>query len=914
MDAYNAPSSFIEGKIQPPQLSAMWLDRPTLLTLLEKASDHKLTLLHAPAGSGKSTALSQWYHQRREKNSIAWLCLEPLDNDVTRFFGYLYAAIKNVQPKFEGYIYSHLLHDDIYETLIVESLLKDLYKIDEPLFILLDDFQSINSRTILDGLERLLNHLPQNIHLIISSRRQPLIALAPLRLEEQLLVIDQQSLSFTWRDIANLGEKLTGDKLTEKDSNYLGQITEGWIAGIKLAILSHWEPQEHGIDFKKFDGIQLGAHFGVVEYLVSAVLDQLDPDLQSFLLQSSVLEKITGPLCDAILQTDLLPTSLLPTNRGQETLLKLYQEQLFLQPTDPELKWFRFHSLFREFLLSQLDIKYPCKKLALYRLASQWFMEQGDYDQSLNYGFLSKDETLIKKILSIAWVEWVKQGQFISIIEWSERIDDSIILAEQNVAIAYIASLILARRFNQADYYLEHLQEIYATNQPIDNTELCSLIEFLKLMLELFQNDTAFRFNRGYERISNMGKPTGVQAFFYAIHAYHLLLNQQYDRARSEATIAREYLLSAGHHYLCSFANLILIVADRAQGYMLDAVLRTEEEFSQQLKIHSPAWINMATALAVVRYEQSRLEEAESLCREILPWLSNSCATEVITSVYITLARININKGEWREAKSLLRHLSQILQLGSYDRFSAQVCNEQLRVAYQANDGEKIQYWLRHHGLMRRWKAGEWRKSRSYDECWLYQGLAICYSFIHSRRFHDALDILKNLALSAEKVGNMSRHAVAQANIMVCYWHLNEKDNAYRILKQTLNIGSLACFNRSVFDEAPGIEIVLTDAIQNHQLSEVPVIFLETFLAQDGLSLQTPSANQAIAIQANDRLTDKEAEILSLLKTGLTNQSISERLGVTLSTTKWHLKNIYSKLDVCNRTEAVHRAEKAGVI
>jgi len=871
----------VEAKIKPPG-NPDWLERPRCLAQLESVFNAKLSLVLAPTGSGKTTLLAQWIAQLPQNVSWAWLNVEPGDNDVGRFYFNLLSAVQRNVPSFKGYMISHLEQADSIADDMIDAIAALLAKLSQPLVIVLDDMQWISNNIILTTLQRFIALLPPNCHMVWSSRHAPPFSTTRLKLESQLFQLEHDSLGFTRDDIALLAQKLNGQSLSEQQSEHLLQTTEGWIAGIKLALLGG---QLAGTP-EHFSG----AHRDVVDYLGSAVLAQLDTALEEFLLQTAILNRFSAPLCDALLQRA-------DSARVLQTLL--YQ-QLFVQALDGQNCWLRYHALFREFLHNQLQLKHASLIPVLHTRAALWFSQQGDHEAALTHARMSCDPQTRDHILENAFRIWFKLGEFNRILQWSDMLDESPPLQPNRSMGHLIAALLFARRFNQATYYLDQLT-LRATRECDNEAQM--LTRFLSHALEFFLNDDAFRIAE--PAITDYSSYSIDLLYFSQImHAYYLLLHHNFPQALREAETARIHLKQTGHHFLASFGTMIEVLVDREQCNMFDALNRTEQACAALCDARTPEWINLHSVLAVVRYEQNRITEAAELCRELLPLLSGTCTTEVITAVYLTLTRICASRSAMREGSALLKHLARILALGYYDRFTALIHMEKARLAYVTGELQDIAYDIGQLRLVERWRNGEWRQPRTYEESWHRHGQALVYWFMASGCETDAQGILETLAASAEHADCKRQYVILQAMRAVCYQRMTQPTAAMCCVLDALKRGGWASITRSVFDEAPGFSELLKQAIEQKMVQNVPASFCNVYA--DILQCQNLKTRQN---KMHDPFTDKEAEIVALLSEGLSNKAISERAGIALATTKWHLKNIYTKLNVQTRTEAVIKLE-----
>lgn len=871
-----------------------WLARPQLLALLDKAAHYKLAVLQAPAGSGKTTLLSQWMARRQSGALVASLKLEPCHNDPVLFFSHLIGAIRHALPRFDAY-YLNQLADDLEFSVdaVTESLRQGFAAVTGELFVVLDDYQLISSPAIHRTLAEVLFHLPHSVHVIIASRNHPPLQLSRLKLEDELLLLDLHDLRWEPAEIDALAQLLNGVCLQDDDVHRLAQVTEGWIAGIKLMLLATARKPGQPLH------VGQGNQPEVFQYLADAVLEQQPPALRDFLLRTSVLEILDADLCNRLLDI----------RNAQQLLETLLANRLFIQEVEGEKPAWRYHSLFREFLRHRLELEQPEQIKPLHRSAARWYGEQRQFETALRL-LRSVDATGDMKTLLQQCAEvWIKNGQLTALIEWVNELPEADVLVSSEIAFPFISGLIFSRRFNQAMYFLAEFRQVCAKGQSHGRYADDDALRFLDYVLEMCQSDTDFLANPVYAQPFDIQRHLDLRLFFQAMRAYHFLLTAQFQRAGVEAQRAKDFLNQNGHEYLSSFADLILVLTERTQGRMLQAVQLAENAY--HARSHAPgtaAWVNAATSIAVIRYEQNRMDEAEAMFRELIPRVSSACATEVISVNYCMLARIRFMQGHDREARRLLDYVSRVLQHGLYERFSSQIALELTLRGVATQDQVLLEKVKRDFALQEKLANGFWQADQQYDERRDRLGVACALVLRQQGQAEKAEQLLRILCEISNRAGCLSRWAVLRANLAVLYWQEQQETKALQCLKDTLREAHLVCFNRTLFDEAPGSAALFCHALDNGIIKPLPDIYLQMF--GDQLRQESATAVEPVARPAPESLTEKEKEILALLESGASNKELSRRANITLATAKWHLKNIYAKLAVSNRTEAVSKARQ----
>ncbi|MFN3713714.1 MAG: LuxR C-terminal-related transcriptional regulator [Alcanivoracaceae bacterium] len=868
--------------------------RAHLLGLLDECVCGPVTLILAPAGSGKSTLLNQWCKHYRA-SPVAFLAMTSADGQPVNFFRRWLDVLRQTVPAFDTFSYNQLVADvALPAEAVAESLLHSLAQTDSPLVIAIDDFQHARGTLTEEVFAQLAERLPAHVHLLISTRVQPALPLSRLQLSDGLRVIDRDELDLSAEELDGLAERALGRRLAQDDLERLMKLTEGWLAGIRFALLVHG--RNRPTECRDFSA----SHPALIDYFAEVVLRELPSSERDLLLAVSVTDRFCPALCDIL------------TGRSDAGLIieSLLARELFIQPLDDRPGWYRFHALFQEFLRGRLQAERPARVPELHRLTAGWLLVAGDQEAALQHAERSGDDNLFVSMLAECCEQWSKSGDFPTLQRWVMGLPEDLVLRNSDIGFLLIAGLILSRKFNQARYYMDLLQEI-----PREEIRGRFADEshgpFLDIMLQLFQQDTSFRLTADRLAMMSAVSQHDMRAFALAILAYHHLLRAEFPAALELAQRARDVLAQLGYVHLESYAELILILCDRHSGRMLQSVQSANNLFwrHDQSQRHSPAWVNAATAIAVVRYEQNMLDEAQRLCDALVPLVSSACATEVIAAAYLTLVRLLHIRGEETRANRLMQHLDRVLQLGLYDRFVAQLAHESMRQAFVANPSA-IHRVADQYQLARRLAGGAWDRPLGYDESWERYGLATALWLRSRHQYNEASQLLARLATVLRRDRVMARLVVVEANQVVLLALQGQRAQALEWLRRIFAEHGPECVNRTVFDEAPGLGELIAEAIQQGVV-RVPALYTQMF---EGL-LQ-PSAGVAVAEQEVDAvregimLTQRESEILLLLRQGLSNQAISQETGVALSTIKWHLKNIFAKLGVSTRAEAIVFSEQ----
>ena len=408
-------------KLVAPAPRAGLLPRAGLQSLLQASLQAKLCLVAAPAGSGKTTLLAQW-RAVAGGGRVAWVSLEESDNDPTRFWSYLVAALRTVEPGVGTVALEALRGPSVeLERVVVPSLVNDLATVGAPLVLVLDDYHLITDAICHQTLGGFLDHLPAEVHVVLSTRLDPPLPLARMRARGELAELRVGELQFTGEEAAELLNGSMGLALAAEDVARLAERTEGWAAGLVLAGLSlRGRP-----DYRGFIAAFSGGDRYVADYLVAEVLERQPDELREFLLRTSVLERLSGPLCDAVLETQ----------GSAELLGELEASNLFVMPLDDRRQWYRYHQLFAQLLRLQLGAREPTLVPVLHRRAAAWHRQAGNVDEAIGHASAAGDLAEAGALIARHWATHWLGGQRATVARWLEGLPEAAIMADPPVAL-----------------------------------------------------------------------------------------------------------------------------------------------------------------------------------------------------------------------------------------------------------------------------------------------------------------------------------------------------------------------------------------------------------------------------------------------------------------------------------------------
>ena len=524
-----------------------------------------------------------------------------------------------------------------------------------------------------------------------------------------------------------------------------------------------------------------------------------------------------------------------------------------------------------------------------------------DSGEALARAFASGNRTQGMDVLGRCARGWLKAGHVDHLSRWTHALSRTEILAHEAIATTHIASLIFCRRFFEAKQWLDDADRVWSHTSNRSRGRLRTL----QLMLAVLADDAGDDL-----LLTEVGEGPGstfLSGALIALQAYALLRKQRFDAAKRRALRARDLFAERGDTYGVTYADVLVMLAQRSSGDLLASAQTCERSYAAvEHGPRNPAWVNAAAPLASLRYEQNRLPESRALCEASMPLLRIASTPENFAFLHITLARLELAAGRALEALRVLDHLHSAMEDGRHARLVAMVIFERLRSALELGELELAERIANDAGILDLAVRGAWNAAQSYDVRWDRLGHAYALLLTRTRRVEEATALLLTLIKSSAEAGCVLRVTALEALLASCEWSLGRRHAAFATLNRALHRTRGVGFTRTVFDEAPGVAGVLNAALLEHQLhATLSDRYVERWA--DVLGCERSNAAPRIA---TDALTERERHVLTLVAAGLRNEDIAQRLHIAVSTTKWHLKNIFQKLAVECRTQAIARARQ----
>jgi LuxR family maltose regulon positive regulatory protein len=910
-------------KLYVPPARPERVSRPRLIQRLDEGlrPGHRLTLLSAAAGFGKTTLLSDWIHQRN--GPVAWLSLDAADNAPGRFWTHVVAALQTVYPEMGRSVLAALgsPNPPPMESLLT-ALINELAATQAPLTLVLDDYHAVKERAIHEGLSFLLEHLPPQVHLVLASRTDPRLPLHRLRGRGQLIELRVADLRFTPDEAATFLHAGMGLALSAEDVNTLEQRTEGWITGLQLAALS----MQGQADISGFVRAFAGSHRFVLDYLVEEVLSQQPRQVQRFLLETSILDRLSGPLCDAVWSGESHPGSpgegepVESTQVGQEILEALEQRNLFLVPLDGARRWYRTHRLFADLLRSQyqrLGDPLGCAPVdELHRRACAWYEAQGFLDEAVHHALAAGEAGRAADLVEGHGLEMLKQGELTALLRWLEALPAEHIQDRPRLCVHHAWALALTGQLDAVEPHLQAAERGTETS-PLDDQP--GHVAAIRAYVAAQRGDLPRATELAQQALAWLHEENLVvrSVVAFTLGGAYLLAGDRVAAARAFSE-ASEMGQAGGNLHLAVPASAHLADLEVEQGRLHRAFAAYRRAW--EMAGPSPVAAQAHSGMAAVLYEWNDLEAAAHHLDQSIELGELWGNVDALSGDYVMQAWLRRAQGNLSGAEGALQEAEELAQTkGLHPHAAAEVAAGRVRLALARDDLAVVERWVHDCGLD---GAGEIRPAQERAFVILARALLALGQAAAARR------LLARLLETIEGDGRWGRGIETLVLQALTYRAEGDPEQAFTALERALTQAQPEGYVRTFVDEGEPLRSLLTElrthladqaaaadiGEREHRLAYVREL-LEAFTAPEG---GEPPARRVDDGRRTDGglvepLSERELEVLRLVAAGLTNQAIADRLFIAVSTVKSHTNSIYGKLGVRNRTQAVAQAQALGL-
>jgi len=886
-------------KLYIPQPSVDLVPRPRLYERLDEGLTRRLTLVSASAGFGKSTLVASWLSEKGRP--AAWLSLDQGDNDPVRFWTYLIAAIQTIHQKI-GMEARQIVSAPQLRSIepVVVSLINDISQLPDGLIVVLDDYHLIEADQVHTGLSYLLEHQPPNLHIILGTRVDPSISLARLRAHNQLIEIRAEDLQFSTEEAAILLNEKMGLHLKPDHIEALNTHTESWVVGLQLAALSLKGHPSYDTFIEEFTG----GHQFILDYLIEEVLVRLPDAQREFMLRTSILERFCGNLCQAV--------------TGDPASVKLLDEirksNLFLIPLDTRGQWFRYHHLFAEVLYTLLEQDHPSEMDALHLKASTWFESEGHTGEAVDHALCSGNVARAKELVFKHWLAFFHRGEVATVLRWLDALPKEIERDDPSISLARCWVLFLRGQNSAIEPHLEQANNAYE--------QLVSKGTLSGVQRDLVAGQMAMM-----RSVLARGRGDHAGSVAYVEKAVRLIPAEMLEGVGTGWTMLAAARAGAGnfdgaieaydHGITISLAEGNLIAAYGCvygqSMYMLLQGRMNEAEANCQSTIERavseghgdfPAAGSLYVTMARINLERYRLDEAEVCLNTGLRIARPGGFSEAVRTGRYLRGHLAATRGDLVTAAAIFQETEQIINAMDDPYLIGELNGEWARLCLKAGDLEAARQKLnileekmtatQHANLLLWWRALSPR--------------LLCAE----KHFEEARAVLAEYiprVRATNSNGELIRLLGLQALTLDA---LGDRMSARSALREALTLGAPEGYIWRWLDAGPGIEPLLRELKDVHDTPKTfrPYldILLDTCRSIFGESARTQPG------ELPDTLTSRELEIMHLICNGYSNPEIASKLVVTINTIKKHTSNIYGKLGVRSRTQAIARARELNLL
>lgn len=887
------PLPLLATKLYLPPARENLVIRPRLHYKLSENPNSRLVLVTAPAGSGKTTLVTSWL--AKQNRDAAWVSLDRHDNDPLIFLSYVAAALHEIEAGVCKTIRPLLASTDPPPTsILLTYLINDLTCLKEPAILVLDDYHVITSSKVIEATEFLIENKPPNLQIIITSRRMPEFSVSRWRARNEIVEISAYDLVFNYDEAWHFLLEAMALEVSDREVAALCERTEGWVTGLQLAALGLRSRPNYGDEFIHEMG---GDDRLIGDYLVDEVIEQQPLEVRQFLVRSSILNRLSAPLCNTLLEID----------NAQELLAYLEQSNLFLIPLDNRRIWYRYHHLFGEMLRTRLDQKRPEMVPVLYQRAIQWHLQNDLIAEAIDYAFEAEDYEQAADLIENRLDDFLVARQSIRLMQWAEAVSDTVLKEYDVLWSQYILALFVFGEFDKALAVLHRLW--HEEPLPDEKAQIVRAIEYplltaiylhtaldAPLARELAQKGLAILPEDNLiMRAIALGHFGSASLFLGDLESAQKYILEALDLLGDTSSLS---LTAVFRNYLAGTLA--------AEGKLHEAA--REHEANQQLILRLGSQEGSTNAgtligLGLLYYEWNRLEEAAEFVRQGVRLAEEGRHIEFKLQACQAAVILQLAGEEFPGIKDHLDKIETAVEVFQnpplvMDRLMA------LRSMLAVGEGNQIfaEEWAerfteRDDGQVSILQQPEW--------------LCVARIKLQAGQKSESLELLQALLLLAEEQ-KRQRDVIHISALLAAAWNqAGDIDRGQSVLKETLSAAEEEGYLRSFVDAGPVMREMLQMILAENGRSagQIPSrAYIQRII--DAF----PDQPEAKPRTANALLTPRESEILQLLADGLAYAQISGRLVITENTLKTHIKRIYSKLHVNNRTQAVLAAQELNIL
>ncbi len=929
-----SPHDLLATKLYIPSPRPNLVSRPRLLERLNQGLTCRLILISAPAGYGKTMLLSEWTSQVSTRDwRVAWLSLDEGDNDPARFLSYLVAALQTVDENI-GRDPSRSLSEEA-----ITALINRVSAIPHNIILVLDDCHLVTAQAVHDMLAFLLEHLPDNMRLVVATRADPPLPVARLRARGQLAELRQPDLRFTHVEAAELLKQAMGLPLVDRDIAALTARTEGWIAGLQMAALAIKSHAARGhADSSTFVAAFAGSNRYILDYFLEEVLYRVPERGQHFLLQTSILDRLCGPLCDAVVDwkagtsdwesgedrfsSPLHPPAFVPVS-SQKILERLENSNMFIVPLDDHRQWYRYHQLFADLLRSRVQQTQPELVPVLHRRASDWYERHELMEEAIEHALAAQDIERATHLIEQNAEATLMRGELATFLRWVEALPDEVEAARPSLCAFHAWALMFSGRpWGAVEARLRKLEGAEAVSSKaaplravaaILQGQVARAADLSHQALEqLPENERLLRGLAAWGLIASYFEEDSASAGMQALYEFAETEKKTGNVAMAALALCHlaEQHIAQGHLY-------------KAQEIYQQSLESATDEQGRPLPMAGLAMIG----LGELAREWNELEQAEHYLAHGLE-LSQQWGQAGSLDGYISLARVRQAQGDVSGAQAAIQHALEFTQkfdVTQADDWTAALVQALLWVA-QGNL-EPVERWVKERGVDRALETVKRQEGDASLDYHLhkYEQLVLVRLWLARHQPQQALALLDPLMAAMKQRGRDGRVIEIEALKALAFDAQGRRGQALNCMERAVTLAEPEGYVRVFADEGEPMRVLISDLRTRiseqgrHNPTEATrrlLAYVGHLLAAFGVTPVLPGQSKIDHPKPEtvEPLSEREMEVLRLLPTSLSTAEMADELVISVNTLRTHLKSIYGKLGAHSRYDATARAKDLGLL
>jgi LuxR family transcriptional regulator, maltose regulon positive regulatory protein len=909
-------NSLIRTKFHAPSIRPSLVHRPGLQESILLGLRGRLTLVIAPAGFGKTTLVAS--STAHCGMPVAWLSLDKNDNQPERFLSYVVAAVQEID---------HTVGDEAVQILsgiqkiqpetVLTSLINDLDVADREMVLVLDDYQFIQNKEVHQQIAFLLEHGPKTFHLAIATRSDPPLPLARLRVRGQTVELRTADLSFSELEAAQFLNDVMGLRLDASSIAMLKERTEGWIAGLQMAALSMRDRK----DVPGFIEAFSGTNRFILDYLLEEVLAGQPLEVQHFLLYTSILERLTAPLCDAVLVNDPdqnmgVRSELIFPQRSASILEYLERANLFLVPLDEERTWYRYHHLFADLLRARLHQTIGAQQVVQYHLrASTWYEQYGFTVEAIHHASLASDFERVERLIEQNYIEMMNRGEMSEIRSWMGALDKDVVYRRPWLCLYEAYSRAWFGQLDEANFLLAMADNHFRSGMTAPDLQtMRAYYSYVLSRVTAMQGDLRRAIGLCLSARENLpADHLGLQIEVSITLGYEYFLCGDFENASKtlHEMIQTCQTVNAINNPVAAYALLARISISQGLLQQASDLFQKASHLLQETGRRYLGAVGLVEAgIADLFYQWNEIESAFVHIQKGLDLLPYWGKTDDVCLAYATLARIQVAQGHPEDAAATVERAARLIHTtGVFPEARAMI------------DAAQIHQWLLEGNTpaVNRWCSIQ-KQRLDPHEPYPYEDeltyITLARAFNAQNKLEEAIALLNCLEKNANLSGRQGRLIEILVLKALTMQKMGHTAQAEFILADCLTLAEPSGYRRVFLDEGEPMQLLLAHWLAHTRLSTLHEYATQLLSQIIAAPHGRGEAQENVSSAANmiEPLSQREVEVLRLMALGRTNQVIARQLFIAPGTVKAHAASIYRKLDAANRTEAVARARQLDIL